>query len=50
MLDRPRFWWRAATRGTTSLNTWVGWFGLIVLVLGVAAGSLCHWFSMSHIG
>jgi len=24
--------------GTTSLNTWVGWFGLVVLVLGVAAG------------
>lgn len=38
MLDRPRFWWRAVSRGTTSLNTWVGWFGLIVLVLGVAAG------------
>ncbi len=37
MLDRPRFWWRAVSRGTTSLNTWVSWFGLIVLVLGVAA-------------
>jgi hypothetical protein len=24
--------------GTTSFNTWVGWFGLVVLVLGVAAG------------
>lgn len=38
MLNRPRFWWRAVSRGVTSLNTWVGWFGLIVLVLGVAAG------------
>ena len=38
MLDRPRFWWRAVSRGTTSLNTWVSWFGLVVLVLGVAAG------------
>lgn len=38
MLDRPRFWWRAVGRGTTSLNTWVGWFGLVVLVLGVAVG------------
>jgi hypothetical protein len=50
MLDRPRFWWRAVKRGTTSLNTWAGWFGLIVLVLGVAAGiavplvfHLSHW-------
>ncbi len=38
MFDRPRFWWRALSRGTNSLNTWVGWFGLVVLVLGVAVG------------
>lgn len=25
-------------QGTTSLNTWVGWFSLVVLVLGVVAG------------
>jgi hypothetical protein len=38
MLDRPRFWWRAVSRGATSLNSWASWFGLIVLVLGIAAG------------
>jgi hypothetical protein len=50
MLDRLRFWWRAVSQGGTRLNTWAGWFGLIVLVLGVAAGvtvplvfHLSHW-------
>jgi hypothetical protein len=38
MLNRLRFWWRAVSRGGTSLNTWAGWFGLFVLGLGVAAG------------
>jgi hypothetical protein len=38
MPERLRFWWRAVSRGVTSLNTWAGWFGLIVLVLGVTAG------------
>ena len=49
MLDRPRFWWRAVSRGTTSLNTWVGWFSLVVLVLGVAAGiTVPLVFDVSH--
>jgi hypothetical protein len=38
MLDRPRFWWCAVSRGATSLNSWASWFGLMVLVLGIAAG------------
>jgi hypothetical protein len=38
MPDRLRFWGRALKRGVSSLNTWAGWFGLIVLALGVAAG------------
>jgi hypothetical protein len=38
MLDRPRFWWRAVSRGATSLKFWASWFGLIVLVLGIVAG------------
>ena len=38
MLDRPRFWVRALSRGAASLNTLAGWFSLVVLLLGVAAG------------
>jgi hypothetical protein len=38
MLDRPRFWVRALSRGVAGLNALLGWFGSIVLVLGVAAG------------
>jgi hypothetical protein len=38
MLDRPRFWVRALSRGAASLNTLAGWLGLVVLLFGVAAG------------
>jgi hypothetical protein len=50
MLNRPRFWWRAVIRGTTSLNTWLGWFGSIVLVLSVAAGIAVPLVSTSRTG
>jgi hypothetical protein len=36
--ERLAFWWRALTRGAGQLNTAAGWLGLVVLILGVAAG------------
>jgi hypothetical protein len=49
MLDRPRFWWRVLSRGTTSLNTWLGLFSSVVLVLSVAAGiTVPLLFHVSH--
>jgi hypothetical protein len=50
MLNRAKFWWSSVTRGVIRLNDAAGWVGLVVLVLGVAAGiavplvfSLSHW-------
>ena len=50
MVDRAKFWWNSVSRGAVRLNSAVAWVGLVVLVLGVAAGiavplvfSLSHW-------
>jgi hypothetical protein len=50
MFNRAKFWWSSVSRGVVRLNSAAGWVGLVVLVLGVAAGiavplvfSLSHW-------
>jgi hypothetical protein len=38
VLDRLKFWWSSLSRGVGQLYNAAGWLGLIVPVLGVAAG------------
>jgi len=38
VLDRVKFWWNSLSLGVGQLYDVAGWVGLIVLVLGVAAG------------
>ena len=52
MLDRVRFWWLALSQGTVTVNSTVGWLGLVVLILGVTAGitvplvfHVSHWLT-----
>jgi hypothetical protein len=49
MLDRPKFWWRVLRLGAGNFNSTAGWFSLIVLILGLAAGvSVPQVFRVSH--
>jgi hypothetical protein len=52
VIGRVRFWSRAVSQGAVRLNSAAGWIGLIVLVLGVAAGiavplvyRISHWLT-----
>jgi hypothetical protein len=38
VLHRVKFWWNSSRRGVGQLYNVAGWVGLVVLVLGVAAG------------
>jgi uncharacterized protein YjbI with pentapeptide repeats len=52
MIDRIRFWWRSLVRGVNWLNGAAGWLGLVVVILGIAAGiavplvfHVSHWLT-----